>query len=100
MSASAPGRRSLSQLSPLQPVTLNALSMHPLTAASLYPHASTPVVKDGAVLLEQARGLRYAIGVEETARWLEAKGIPRALGIVALVGGNKAARYGVRIFDG
>lgn len=74
--------------------------MHPLSAALLYPHSSAPKITDGVDLLDMARGLRYAIGVEETALWLEERGIPRALAVIALVGGHEAVHYGVRIYDG
>jgi len=52
------------------------------------------------VLFERARALRYVIGVEATADWMEDHGVPRALAIIALVGGYRASSYGVRIFDG
>ena len=48
-------------------------------------------------LLETALTLRYVKGTMAAAEWLEFQGISYQLAIIALVGGRRAAYYGVRI---
>ena len=47
-------------------------------------------------LMEQALLYRLAYGVEAAADWLEGKGFPRELVLYALIGSQKAEKYGAR----
>lgn len=51
----------------------------------------------GVALLDRAIYMKTKLGTEASALWLEKQGISFELGILALVGSNRARQYGVHV---
>jgi len=64
----------------------------------MIPWPTEPRPCEGALLLQQALCLKAKRGVESAVTMMTARGIPIELAVLALVGSDRAERYGVHGF--